>query len=268
MSSVAFVLLVVAGSLGILLSLVQARSRAVFAEDGFSEPGRRAVAMALLGAVLLLVVAIPFAGGLMGTQPETKELSLVSVFAVHAILVFFLVCYYALSGRRSIADFLKLSSSKPGRDLAVGAGIGVVGWVLTILTASVILGVWYLVSPKLRGESSGGATVSPMIVWLVAQPVWVKLMIVVSAMVVEELFFRSFLQTRVGPVAATLMFTAAHGAYGQPLVLVGILVIATVLAVTFSVYRNVLPCIVAHGVFDAIQMFVIIPLALKSLPGF
>ncbi len=102
-----FVLLVVAGSLGILLSLVQARSRAVFAEDGFAEPGRRAVAMGLLGAVLLLVVAIPFAGGLMGTQPETKELSLVSVFAVHAILIFFLVCYYALSGRRSIADFLQ-----------------------------------------------------------------------------------------------------------------------------------------------------------------
>jgi membrane protease YdiL (CAAX protease family) len=269
MSSVAFVLLVVAGSLGILLSLVQARSRAVFAEDGFAEPGRRAAAMALLGAVLLLVVAIPFAGGLMGSQPETKELSLVSVFAVHAILVFFLVCYYALSGRRSIADFLKISSPRPARDLAVGAGIGVVGWVLTIITASVILGVWYLVSPKVRGEpSGGGATVSPMIVWLVAQPVWVKVMIVVSAMVVEELFFRAFLQTRVGPVAATLMFTAAHGAYGQPLVLVGILVIATVLAVTFSIYRNVLPCIVAHGVFDAIQMFVIIPLALKSLPGF
>jgi len=268
MSSVAFVLLVVAGSLGILLSLVQARSRAVFAEDGFAEPGRRAVAMALLGAVLLLVVAIPFAGGLMGAQPETKELSLVSVFAVHAILVFFLVCYYALSGRRSIADFLKLSSPRPARDLAVGAGIGVVGWVLTIITASVILGVWYLVSPKFRGEASGGATVSPMIVWLVAQPIWVKLMIVISAMVVEELFFRAFLQTRVGPVAATLMFTAAHGAYGQPLVLVGILVIATVLAVTFSIYRNVLPCIVAHGVFDAIQMFVIIPLALRSLPGF
>ncbi len=268
MSSVAFVLLVVAGSLGILLSLVQARSRAVFAEDGFAEPGRRAVAMALLGAVLLLVVAIPFAGGLMGAQPETKELSLVSVFAVHLVLLFFLACYYALSGRRSISDFLKLSSPRPARDLAVGAGIGVVGWVLTIVTASVILGVWYLVSPRFRGEASSGTTVSPMIVWLVGQPVWVKLMIVVSAMIVEELFFRGFLQTRVGPVAATLMFTAAHGAYGQPLVLVGILVIATVLAVTFSIYRNVLPCIVAHGVFDAIQMFVIIPLALKALPGF
>jgi membrane protease YdiL (CAAX protease family) len=87
-------------------------------------------------------------------------------------------------------------------------------------------------------------------------------------MVVEELFFRSFLQTRVGPIAATLMFTAAHGAYGQPLVLVGILVISTVLSMTFATYRNVLPCIIAHGVFDSIQMFVFIPMALREIPGF
>ena len=82
-------------------------------------------------------------------------------------------------------------------------------------------------------------------------------------MIVEELFFRSFLQTRVGPVASTLMFTAAHGVYGQPLVLVGILVISTVLSVAFVLYRNVLPCIVAHGVFDAIQMFVVIPVVVR-----
>ena len=208
MTSVNFVLLVVAGSLGILLCFVQARSRAVFAEDGFAEPGRRALAMGLLGAVLVLVVAIPFAGG-----------------------------------------------------------IGLVGWVLTILTAAVILGISYVLSPKERGGPAE-ASVSPMIVWLVAQPVWVKVLIVLSAMIVEELFFRGFLQPRVGPVAATLMFTAAHGAYGQPLVLVGILVIAAVLAVTFALYRNVLPCVMAHGVFDAIQMFVIIPLALRSIPGF
>ena len=215
----------------------------------------------------LLVVAIPFAGALVGAEANARELSLVSVFAVHATLVFFLICYYALSGRRSILDFLSLRSDRPAHDLAVGAGIGLVGWVLTILTAAVILGIGYVLSPKERGGPAE-ASVSPMIVWLVAQPVWVKALIVLSAMIVEELFFRGFLQPRVGPVAATLMFTAAHGAYGQPLVLVGILVIAAVLAVTFALYRNVLPCVMAHGVFDAIQMFVIIPLALRSIPGF
>ena len=49
--------------------------------------------------------------------------------------------------------------------------------------------------------------------------------------------------------------------------LVGILVISTVLSVTFARYRNVLPCIVAHGVFDAIQMFVVIPWYLHAAPG-
>jgi membrane protease YdiL (CAAX protease family) len=264
MNSVTFVLLVAAGSLGMLLSFVQARSRAVFAEDGFEEPGRRAVAVGLLAGVLLLTVAIPFAGGLVGSQPDTKELSLVSVFAVHAILLFFLACYYALSGRRSLRDFLGLKSERPAHDAASGILIGLAGWILTILAAMVLLGVWYLASRRFRSTAAGGAPgISPMIVWLVSQPLWVKLSIVVSAMVVEELFFRSFLQTRVGPVAATLMFTAAHGVYGQPLVLVGILVISTVLSVTYATYRNVLPCIVAHGVFDAIQMFVVIPAALK-----
>jgi len=99
----------------------------------------------------------------------------------------------------------------------------------------------------------------------VSRPLWMKLLIVVSAMVVEELFFRSFLQTRVGAVAATLMFTAAHGVYGQPLMLIGILVISTVLSVTFARYRNVLPCIAAHGVFDAIQMFAVIPWYLHQI---
>lgn len=264
MSSVTFVLLLAAGSFGMLLSFSQARSRAVFEEDGFEEPGRRAVAVGLLAGVLLLTVAIPFAGGLAGAQPETKELSLVSVFAVHGMLLFFLACYYALSGRRSIADFLRIRSGHPAADLARGAAIGVAGWLLTIVTAIVLLGIWYVISHRFRGEAEGGA-ISPTIVWLVSRPLGVKLAIVASAMVVEELFFRSFLQTRVGPVAATLMFTAAHGAYGQPLMLVGILVISTVLSVTFARSRNVLPCMAAHGVFDAIQMFVVIPWYLHQL---
>jgi membrane protease YdiL (CAAX protease family) len=264
MSSVTFVLLVVAGSLGMLLSFAQARSRRVFAEDGFEEPGRRAVAMGLLAGVLLLTVAIPFAGGLAGAQPESKELSLVSVFAVHGMLLFFLACYYALSGRGSVAEFLKVKSPHPAADLARGAVIGVAGWLLTIVSAMVLLGIWYVISHRFRGEAGGGA-ISPTIVWLVSRPLGVKLAIVASAMVVEELFFRSFLQPRVGAVAATLMFTAAHGAYGQPLMLVGILVISTVLSVTFVRYRNVLPCMAAHGVFDAIQMFLVIPWYLHQL---
>ena len=263
MNSLVFGLLLVVGCGGIVLSFVRARSLSAFALDGFTHPWRRNTAVVLLAAVLLLTVAIPFAGGLAGGVPETKDFTLVTLFGVHVILLLFLGCYYALSGWRSLWEFLKLKSAHPAKDLGTGLAIGLFGWLLTIMALLVVVGFWYVVGR--HAVSAPGREVSPTIVWLVAQPLAVRILIVLSAMVVEELFFRSFLQPRVGALAATLMFTAAHGAYGQPLVLVGILVISTVLAVTFAFYGNVLPCIVAHGVFDAIQMFVLIPLALRGV---
>lgn len=265
-NTLVFLLLLLAGCAGITLSFARARSRAVFAEDGFHEPGRRTLAVALLASVLLLTVAIPFAGGFAGAQPETENLTVVSLFAVHAILIFFLACYYGLSARHSLADFLKIRSPRPVADLSAGVMIGAAGWLLTVLAALGAVGIWYLLRKSTPGTEENAA-VSPTILWIVSQPVWVKVAIVVSAMVVEELFFRSFLQTRVGPLAATLMFTAAHGVYGQPLVLIGILVISAVLSVTFALYGNVLPCIVAHGIFDSIQMFVLIPLVTRAAQG-
>jgi membrane protease YdiL (CAAX protease family) len=249
-----------------MLSFLRARSRAVFAQDGFTTPGRRTAAVSLLAAVLLLTVAIPFAVGFAGSAPQADELSFVSLFGVHAILALFLLCYYLLSGRGSVARFLRLSSDRPAADLTAGIFVGAAGWLLTILIAALFVGLWFFVKGAPPGSVSPGegSKVSPLIVWLVSQPVGVKIAIVLSAMIVEELFFRAFLQTRVGPLAATLMFTAAHGAYGQPFVLVGILVISTVLSAALVLYRNVLPCIVAHGVFDAIQLFVVIPLVLGA----
>ncbi len=263
MNGTVFALLLGAGCAGILISFVRARSRAVFAQDGFVQPGRRNVAVALLATVLLLTVAIPFAGGLAGGQPDTKDFTLVSVFAVHLMLIVFLAVYFVLSGRRSLPEFLKLTSARPAADLGAGFLIGFAGWLLTIVALLIVIGLWYVL--RRHGNPAPVREVSPTIVWLVAQPLAVRILIVLSAMVVEELFFRSFLQPRVGALAATLMFTAAHGAYGQPLVLVGILVISAVLSATFALYGNALPCIIAHGVFDSIQMFVLIPLALRPM---
>jgi membrane protease YdiL (CAAX protease family) len=264
MNGTVFALLLGAGCAGILISFVRARSRAVFAQDGFVQPGRRNVAVALLAAVLLLTVAIPFAGGLAGGQPETKDFTLVSLFAVHLMLILFLTIYYVLSGRRSVPEFLKLTSARPAADLGAGFLIGFAGWLLTIVVLLIVIGLWYVLR-RAGAPAAPSGDVSPTIVWLVGQPLAIRILIVVSAMIVEELFFRSFLQPRVGALAATLMFTAAHGSYGQPLVLVGILVISTVLSATFALYGNALPCIVAHGVFDSIQMFVLIPLALRPM---
>jgi membrane protease YdiL (CAAX protease family) len=266
MNRPAFLILLGVGSLGVLISFLRARSRAVFEQDGLAAPGRKTAAFVLLALVLLLTVILPFAGGLAGGPPDTTRLSLVSLFAVHGILLVFLAGYFALSGHRRPAEFLNLTSARPLRDISEGLLIGVFGWVVTLLGAAAVAIFWF----ALRGKVSASgppAGIPPTIAWILAQSVWVRIAIVVSAMTVEELFFRAFLQTRVGPVASTLMFTAAHGVYGQPLLLVGILVISTVLSVAFLRYKNVLPCITAHGTFDAIQMFVVIPGVAKLIGG-
>ena len=253
MNRVVFWSLLAAGCAGILLSFARARSRAVLAQDGFQEPGRRAAAMTLLGAVLLLTVAIPFAGGFAGGQPDTAKLTLVSLFGVHVLLALFLACYFVLSRRRPLSEFLKIRSARPVADFSSGLLIGMAGWLLMVFLVFLVAAFWWL----FRGGTAPTGGVSPTVTWIFQQPLGIRVAVVVSAMVVEELFFRSFLQTRVGPLAATLMFTAAHGVYGQPVLLIGIFAISAVLSLTFAVYGNVLPCIAAHGTFDAIQMFVI-----------
>jgi membrane protease YdiL (CAAX protease family) len=267
MNDAVFLALLAAGCGGILLAFLRTRARAVLLQDGFADRGRRATALALLGGVLLLTVAIPFAAGLAGAERE-RRLTLISVFAVHAVLAMFLAAYYLLSGRRDLAGFLRLRSSRPVADLSAGILLGASGWLLTVLAAAGAIALWWM----FRGEppSGAGMTLSPTIAWLVTRPVWLKIAIVVSAMFFEEFFFRGFLQTRVGPLAATLMFTAAHGVYGQPVMLLGILVIATVLSAAYAIYGNILPCIVAHGVYNAIQMFVVLPVAAelsRTVPG-
>src|SRR5438876_911363 len=80
-----------------------------------------------------------------------------------------------------------------------------------------------------------------------------------SAMSVEDAFFRAWMQKRIGLIASTTLFALAHFSLGQPLLLIGVTVISLVIGFTFYRTKNVLPGVVAHGVFDSVQLFVIIP---------
>jgi membrane protease YdiL (CAAX protease family) len=102
-----------------------------------------------------------------------------------------------------------------------------------------------------------------MIAWLAALPLWKKGMIVFSAMTVEEAFFRGWLQKRVGVILSTILFALAHSGFGQPLLLIGISVISLIIGLTFYRTKNLIPCIIIHGVFDGVQLFVIIPVIVK-----
>jgi membrane protease YdiL (CAAX protease family) len=251
-----FWILFLIGALSVAVFLSRALRRGGFDRDAFPTPARRRLAIGLLILVLLVCVVAPFSAGLSGRPANPKELSIGSAFALHAVFFAFLVVYYFLSGKMPLADYLAIRTDRPLRLLLLGFPIAAFAWGVSI--------AGMLLLQAALGAHGGAAKpeISPVIPWILALPVSFKIAIVVSAMIFEEAFFRSFLQPRIGAVGATIFFTLAHGVYGQPLLLVGILILASVLALTFSLYRNVLPAVVAHGAFDAFEIFVLIPFAL------
>ena len=263
MSAALFPALLLGGVVLVVLFLAHGSARGAFERDNFPTPLRRQLAIGLLFLLLLAFVVIPFASGISGGAPEEKKISPASAFATPVIVVLFLTVYYLLSGRPPLLDFLKLRTRHPLRLFWTGFPIFAFAWAASIAGTLTVELLVNAVAPS-RGAKP---QVSPLIHAIVAMPTGLKIAVVVTAMIFEEVFFRSFLQPRVGAVGATLFFTLAHGVYGEPLMLVGILVLAAVLALAFELYQNAIPGIVAHGAFDAFQLFVLIPVALKFLPA-
>jgi len=230
----------------------------LFGIDHFTSTSK-ILAYAWLALLLFILGFLVVASSLrQPTQSELSKLPFYSLFSLHVILLVFLAGWWLLAGRPPLGRFFNFRRERVGEAVMTGFAVGVGGWIVTIVFA-VLLGV-ILTSTGLMPKAPRP---SPMIGWLAALPLWKKGVVVFSAMTVEELFFRGWLQKRVGVIVSTLLFALAHAGFGQPLLLVGVGVISLVIGFTFYRTKNVLPGIVAHGVFDAVQLFVIIPVVFK-----
>jgi membrane protease YdiL (CAAX protease family) len=143
------------------------------------------------------------------------------------------------------------------RGLATGAG----GWLLTLMITGIATA-----AAGVSGRVSEPTQIPPVMAWLAALPISSKLIIVVAAMTVEEAFFRGFLQPRVGLFLSSVMFALSHFSYGLPFMIVGVFTISLIIGRAFARSGDLLPCIIAHGVFDAVQLLVILPLAVRMWP--
>ena len=229
--------------------------------DRFATPAAKYVAYAWLG-VFMLIMALLVTGSALtpATSKRLANMPFYSLFALHAILLVFLLGWWLLSGRPDLREFLNIRHERPLEVVAIGVSVGVGGWIMTLLTA-------FIAALILRslGLVPSDTTPPPMIGWMAALPLWKKAIIVLSAMTVEEFFFRSFLQKRIGLVASTILFSLGHFTYGNPLLLIGVTIVSLIIGFTFYRTKNVVPGIIAHGVFDAIQLFVIVPLAFRLI---
>ena len=165
-------------------------------------------------------------------------------------------------GRPSaLRTFLALESARPGQEAAAGVALGLIGWTLTI-----VVGVVAAVFLRFL-EVHEQRAVPPLVAWLAGRPGIERLLIVVSAMTLEEFHFRAFpaAEARSGPgldplsprarrLQGTVLFRRLAHHHIRP-------------SIAFARTGSVVAPMFAHGTFDAVQLFIFLPAALKVLQG-
>lgn len=147
------------------------------------------------------------------------------------------------------------------RELGLGLLLGVGAWGL-VLTAVVLIAMLVV---ALGGEKAIPQQPPQLIPFMAALPIGVRLLVSLSAGVVEETFFRGFLQPRIGIALSTVLFALAHASYGQPFLLVGVTLLSVLYGLIVKWRQNIWPAIAAHVLFDAVQLLVMIPMALRMI---
>ncbi len=239
-----------------ILAVADARGR--FAVDRFPTPLRKGAAMGLLFLVLVATLLLP-----VSQTPfpiDTSRLSFGGVFLVQALLTLFLALWWFLAGRPPLAEFLALRSRHPLREAGAGICLGLIGWVLTL-----VVGLAFALGVRLLGYP-GPEAASPLVQWIAELSILKRVLVVLCAMTVEEFHFRAFLQRRLGAVPASVFFLLAHAGYGEPFIFVGLLAITVVLAEAYRRTGAIWAPMLAHGTFNAIQLFIFVPEVLKLLP--
>ena len=284
--------------------VVDHRVAAVEAPPGFAAPWRRAAASALLAGIFYLGVFASLGAIGIELELDLAGTRWWELFTLHGLLVAVLVAWgllaYAGSPRRPpepaagsadaeppagtgpspppaegaalpipagrglagcLARAFRLESPRPLREIALGLGAGVAIWG-AVLSALVVVS-WAILS--FGGEDLLPRDPPGLITFLVDQPAWVRLAAALSAGLVEETFFRGFLQPRVGLPLSTLLFVLAHFAYGQPFMLIGVALLSVIYGLLARHRGDVWAAATAHAVFDAVQLLVVVPWVVRQV---
>jgi membrane protease YdiL (CAAX protease family) len=266
---------------------------------GFRVPWRRVFAGAVLAGLLALGVFSPLGSLGLTLEPDFSKITTPQLFALHFLMmgtlgVWFLLGYSGAAGvvpepvrtdtdlaRTDTDEFLEppprprpsLSAQFAAqfgfrtlnvwREIGLGVVLGIAAWVAVLLALMGVAGVLW----ALGGEDAVPQQPPAMVPFIAGLPILVRMLISLSAGVVEETFFRGFLQPRVGIVLSTAFFALAHLSYGQPFMLIGITLLSVIYALLVKWRQNIWPAIAAHVFFDAIQLLVIVPSVLRMIQG-
>ena len=232
---------------------------------------RRLAAIVLL-ALVLWVGVFAAAGqiGLPSPEIDFENLSPVLLFQTHAILMatlasWLVLGYWNCGYRPSEVIQSQLGLRTPtGTSVPKETGLGILAGL--ILWVGVLAAVFIAaLAVGLIGGFENLPTEAPeMVLWMGSLPLLLRLMVSLSAGVVEELFFRGFLMPRVGFWASNVLFVLAHASYQQSFQLFGVALLSVAFSMLVRWRGNIWPAIAAHFLFDAIQLLIIVPTAASA----
>lgn len=232
---------------------------------------RRSLALTCLWGVLWIGVFSPLATLGQATELDLSAVSTPQLFLLHLLFVLVMMVWYVLgfagqpgfgfAGKNGWVAQFGLRATSVWREIGLGLVVGVGAWFVVLVAMTLLaLVLWWL----------GGAELLPteppsVVPWIAALPIAVRLLVSLSAGVVEESFFRGLLQPRFGILMSTALFVLAHASYEQPLMLVGITLLSLIYGFLVVWRQSIWAAMAAHTLFDAMQLLVIIPWALQML---
>ncbi len=195
-----------------------------------------------------------------GAVPETIDESAVvaglwqSAIILVGIPLAWVVTFHR-GGFAAAAQRLRLRSSDLPADLGIGVVAGFAALVLSVLVMLVI--TQFVELPRNEVVEAMGGAFSWRTVLLVA----------IFSSTTEEVFFRGFLQPRLGVVPTNILFGFAHLSYGIPMQVVVPMALGFAFSVLTQRRRSIVPAIVAHFVFNGVQLALAKAVADSGLVG-
>ena len=255
-----------------------------FLPPGFHVLWRRLLAGAAVAGLLAVGVFAPLGNIGLSLEPDLSKITTPQLFLLHFLMLAALGVWFFLGygGTGSVAVAVDGEGMAPPprpslgqqfaaqfgfrtpdvwREIGLGIVLGISAWMAVILALIAIAGVLLALGYKDAMPQQPPA----MVPFIAGLPVLIRLLISLSAGVVEETFFRGFLQPRIGIVLSTAFFALAHLSYGQPFMLVGITMLSLIYAFLVKWRQNVWPAVAAHALFDGVQLLVIVPGVLRMM---
>jgi uncharacterized protein len=214
------------------------------------DPTHWIAAIVLWGVIVLLVAGLLLETlGLVAEvdaqplDPATMALALIinTLMFVGVPFLWVAIMYYGDSWR-AIQHRLLLRTDSPGKDIAIGLGVGFLGLGITIVVTLIF-------------EALGWMTENPVVEQMGPQLTWALVFFIpVMAAVSEEVFFRGFLQPRIGMVGANVLFGFVHISYQTPLQVIVPMMLGFLFSWTMLRRRSLLPAIVGHFIFNFVAL--------------